>query len=292
MFNGQCSMVNSQCSMIVFPNCKINLGLNIVNRRPDGYHDLETVFYPVSSLHDALEVTIASAPTTAGYSFEQYGNTVDCEPAKNLVVKAYLLLKKSFPNIPPIDIHLIKHIPSGAGLGGGSADAAFMLKLLNDLCELQLTTEELEQYAAQLGADCAFFIQNQPTFATGIGNIFSPINLSFKGYQIIIVKPDVFVSTKEAFAHIHPQRPTEAITDILQAPITEWRHRLVNDFEASIFPQHPQIEVIKQQLYDKGATYASMSGSGSSVFGIFTPHEKLPQLNINKNCFIYKGVLL
>lgn len=277
--------------MICFPNCKINLGLNIVNRRADGYHDLETVFYPVTGLHDALEVTVANAHEEREYTFQQYGNALDCEPKKNLVVKAYQLLEETYPDLRPITIHLLKHIPSGAGLGGGSADAAFMLKLLDQLFELHLSTTQLEQLAVQLGADCAFFIQNQPTFATGIGDKFSPIQLSLKGYQIIIIKPNVFVSTKEAFAHIHPQRPTVSIVDILQAPISEWRQYLVNDFEASIFPQHPQIEAIKRLLYDNGAEYASMSGSGSSVYGLFKPNTELPNLTQSPDHFYYKGVL-
>ena len=277
--------------MICFPNCKINLGLNIVNRRADGYHDLETVFYPVTGLHDALEITVTNGPVERGYTFQQYGNTLDCDADKNLVIKAYQLLKESYPDLCSVDIHLLKHIPSGAVLGGGSADAAFMLKLLDQLFELHLSTAQLEQLAVQLGADCAFFIQNQPTFATGIGDVFSPISLSLKDYQIIIIKPNVFVSTKEAFAHIHPQRPTVSIVDVLQAPISEWRKNLVNDFEASIFPQHPQIEAIKQLLYDNGAEYASMSGSGSSVFGLFKPNTELPNLTLSTDYFYYKGVL-
>ena len=277
--------------MICFPNCKINLGLNIVNRRADGYHDLETVFYPVTGLHDALEVTVANAHEEREYTFQQYGNALDCEPETNLVVKAYQLLEETYPDLRPITIHLLKHIPSGAGLGGGSADAAFMLKLLDQFFELHLSTTQLEQLAVQLGADCAFFIQNQPTFATGIGDVFSPISLSLKDYQIIIIKPNVFVSTKEAFAHIHPQRPTVSIVDILQAPISEWRQYLVNDFEASIFPQHPQIEAIKRLLYDNGAEYASMSGSGSSVYGLFKPNTELPNLTQSPDHFYYKGVL-
>ena len=278
--------------MIVFPNCKINLGLNIVNRRRDGYHDLETVFYPVTGLYDCLEVTREVDASVNDYTLQQFGNSIDCETEKNLVVKAYRLLKKQFDNLHPIDIHLIKHIPSGAGLGGGSADAAFMLKLLNDLFELQLSTKQLEHLAAQLGADCAFFIQNKPTFATGIGDVFTPIDFSLRGYQIIIVKPNVFISTKEAFANIQPKQPTECIVDILKAPILEWQHHLTNDFEASIFPQHPEIKDIKQQLYEKGAEYASMSGSGSSVFGLFSPNINLPKLQFSKDCFVYKGVLL
>lgn len=278
--------------MIVFPNCKINLGLNIVNRRVDGYHDLETVFYPVTGLHDALEIIPIDHPSTGSCMLHLYGTNIECESEKNLVVKAYRLLQEFYPDLPHVDIHLYKHIPSGAGLGGGSADAAYMLKLLNNLFELHINSEQLERYAALLGADCAFFIQNQPTHATGIGDVFFPIELSLKDYQIIIVKPNVSVSTKEAFAHIQPKRPTESIVDVLQSPINEWRHRLFNDFEASIFPQHPEIEALKLQLYEKGAEYASMSGSGSSVFGIFNPNTNLPQLDLSKDCFCFSGRLL
>ena len=268
-----------------------------MNRRPDGYHNLETVFYPVTGLFDALEVTNANTSnkdyvSTNSYTLQQHGDSIECEPDKNLVIKAYQLLKEQFNDLPPIDIHLIKHIPSGAGLGGGSSDSAFMLKLLNNMFEIHLSTKQLEDLAAQLGADCAFFIRNKPTFATGIGDVFSPIDLSLKNYQIIIVKPNVFISTKEAFANILPQRPAESIVDILRAPINEWRHYLTNDFEASIFPQHSEIANIKQQLYEKGAEYASMSGSGSSVFGLFTPNINLPKLQLSKDCFVYNGVLL
>ena len=276
--------------MIVFPNCKINLGLNIVNRRPDGYHNLETVFYPVNGLFDSMEVTKSDVSINA-YTLQQYGNSIDCEPEKNLVVKAYQLFIKQFDNLPSIDIHLIKHIPSGAGLGGGSSDAAFMLKLLNDMFEKHLSTKQLEDLTAQLGADCPFFIHNKPTYARGIGDVFSPIDLSLKDYQIIIVKPNVFISTKEAFANILPHQPSESIIDIIKSPIHEWRHYLTNDFEASIFPQHPEIANIKLQLYEKGAEYASMSGSGSSVFGLFAPGNNLPKLQISKDCFTYYGVL-
>ena len=219
------------------------------------------------------------------------GNSIDCEPEKNLVVKAYQLFIKQFNSLPSIDIHLIKHIPSGAGLGGGSSDAAFMLKLLNDMFEKHLSTKQLEDLAAQLGADCPFFIHNKPTYARGIGDVFSPIDLSLKDYQIIIVKPNVFISTKEAFANILPHQPSESIIDIIKSPIHEWRHYLTNDFEASIFPQHPEIASIKLQLYEKGAEYASMSGSGSSVFGLFAPGNNLPKLQISKDCFTYYGVL-
>ena len=276
--------------MITFPNCKINLGLNIVGKRADGYHNLETVFYPVE-LKDALEVTLLSDNSEVKYRLQQHGNSIDCEPEKNLVVKAYRMLDEHY-NLPPIDIHLLKHIPSGAGLGGGSSDAAFMLKLLNEMFELKISTEILEQHAVKLGADCAFFIQNKPTFATGIGDVFSTIDLSLKGYQIVIVKPDVFVSTKEAFAHIKPKQPIVSIKDIVKNPLSTWKNHLVNDFEESIFPQHPEIQAIKELLYEKGAEYASMSGSGSSVFGIFNPDIELPKLQLCEGCFCYSGRLL
>ncbi len=276
--------------MITFPNCKINLGLNIVSRRADGYHNLETVFYPVQ-LHDSLEVLPLNDIRGTKYILHQYGNAIDCDPEKNLVVKAYRLLDKLY-DLPPVEIHLLKHIPSGAGLGGGSSDAAFMLKLLNEQFKLNLSTAQLECHAATLGADCAFFIQNQPTFATGIGDVFSPVTLSLRDYQIVIIKPDVFVSTKEAFARITPQTPTESVCDIVQLPVSEWRDRLFNDFETSIFPQHPEIQAIKELLYEKGAEYASMSGSGSSVFGIFSPDIELPEISLSENSFHFNGRLL
>lgn len=276
--------------MITFPNCKINIGLNIVGKRSDGYHNLETVFYPVE-LKDALEVTQNGNIQDTKYLLYQHGNAIDCNPEKNLVVKAYMMLDEQF-DLPPVNIHLLKHIPSGAGLGGGSSDAAFMLKLLNEMFKLKLSTSQLEQYAAKLGADCAFFIQNEPTFAEGIGEIFSPIDLSLKGYQIVIIKPNVFVSTKEAFAHIKPQEPSISIRDIITRPVAEWRNKLINDFEDSIFPRQPKIASIKDLLYEKGAEYASMSGSGSSVFGIFNPDAILPSFELSKDSFFYSGRLL
>ena len=250
--------------MIAFPNAKINLGLNIVSKRPDGYHNIETVFYPID-LCDALEIVPAKEGTT---KFFQMGMPEEDDPQKNLVMKAYRLLE-SHHVLPSLDIYLDKHIPLGAGLGGGSADAAFMLRLLNDFAELNLSSEQLEEYAGQLGADCAFFIRNRPVFAEGIGTVLTPISLSLEGYRIALIKPDVHVSTQEAYAHVKPQQPQEHITDILQLPVNEWKNRLINDFEASVFARYPQIEKIKQRLYEDGALYASMSGSGSSVFGIF-----------------------
>ena len=274
--------------MLVFPNAKINLGLNITEKRPDGYHNLETVFYPVP-IEDALEINILNE---AGEKFRlhQSGLEITGEAENNLVVKAYKLLDARF-NLPPIHIHLFKHIPSGAGLGGGSADAAFMLKLLNEKFQLNLDAEALEAYAAELGADCAFFIKNEPTYAEGIGNLFSPLSLSLKGYQIELIKPAIFVSTKEAFAHIKPRRPARSLKEIIRLPVETWKEYMVNDFEESVFPQFPAIGKIKEELYRQGAIYASMSGSGSSVYGLFKKDALLPEVDFGENTFIYKGRL-
>ncbi|WP_294555984.1 4-(cytidine 5'-diphospho)-2-C-methyl-D-erythritol kinase [uncultured Bacteroides sp.] len=274
--------------MITFPNIKINLGLSITEKRPDSYHNLETVFYPVA-LEDALEIR-TSSEAEKKITLHQYGMEIAGNPEDNLVAKAYSLLDKEF-HLPPVEIHLYKHIPSGAGLGGGSSDAAFMLKLLNEQFHLSLSEEQLETYAATLGADCAFFIKNKPVYAEGIGNIFSPIELSLKGYQIIIVKPDVFVSTREAFANIHPHHPEYPVKEVIRRPVAEWKDTLINDFEASVFPQHPVIGEIKRELYNQGAIYASMSGSGSSVFGLFAPDATLPETGWGSDSFCFKGTL-
>lgn len=253
--------------MITFPNAKINLGLNIIEKRPDGYHNLETIFYPIN-LQDALEVTRRENGGDE-CTLHISGALLEGEPEDNLVVKAYKLLKKDYPEMLPIDIHMYKHIPAGAGLGGGSSDAAHMIKLLNDKFSLGLTTEQMEEYAAQLGADCAFFVQNRPVFATGIGNVFEPVELSLKGYHIILIKPDIFVSTRDAFAEIKPARPAVSLKEIVKQPIETWKDSMKNDFEDSVFKKFPEIAAIKDELYDLGAVYAAMSGSGSSVFGIF-----------------------
>ena len=274
--------------MITFPNIKINLGLSITEKRPDGYHNLETVFYPVA-LEDALEIR-TNPEAQQKFTLHQHGMEIAGNPENNLVVKAYLLLDKEF-HLPPVEIHLYKHIPSGAGLGGGSSDAAFMLKLLNEHYNLQLSDNQLEDYGATLGADCAFFIKNTPTYAEGIGNIFSPIELSLKGYRIMIVKPDVFVSTREAFANIRPHRPEYPVREVIRRPVAEWKDTLINDFEASVFPQYPVIGEIKEELYHQGAIYASMSGSGSSVFGLFAAGTTLPEIDWGTNAFCFKGTL-
>lgn len=253
--------------MITFPNAKINLGLNIVEKRPDGYHNLETIFYPIN-LQDALEVT-RRENNDKEYTLHISGSPLEGEPEDNLVVKAYELLKKDYPGLLPVDIHMYKHIPAGAGLGGGSSDAACMIKLLNDKFSLGLSTERMEEYAVKLGADCAFFIRNKPVFATGIGNLFEPVELSLKGYHIILIKPDIFVSTRDAFAEIKPVRPAVSLKEIVKQPMETWKNSMKNDFEDSVFKKFPEIAAIKDELYDLGAVYAAMSGSGSSVYGIF-----------------------
>ena len=253
--------------MITFPNAKINLGLNIVEKRPDGFHNLETIFYPIN-LQDALEVT-RRENNDKEYTLHISGSPLEGEPEDNLVVKAYKLLKKDYPGLLPVDIHMYKHIPAGAGLGGGSSDAACMIKLLNDKFSLGLSTERMEEYAVKLGADCAFFIRNKPVFATGIGNLFEPVELSLKGYHIILIKPDIFVSTRDAFAEIKPVRPAVSLKEIVKQPMETWKHSMKNDFEDSVFKKFPEIAAIKYELYDLGAVYAAMSGSGSSVYGIF-----------------------
>lgn len=274
--------------MITFPNAKINLGLNIVEKRPDGYHNLETIFYPIP-LQDALEIT----PWEGGerkYKLAQSGIQIAGDDENNLVVKAYKLLD-NLHNLPPIEINLLKHIPSGAGLGGGSADAAFMLCMLNQHFQLNIPNEQLEVYAAQLGADCAFFVENKPTFAEGIGNIFSPIELSLKGYKLVLVKPDIFVSTRDAFAQIKPKRPTISLKEVVKMPVEAWKTYMVNDFEESVFPQFPAIADIKAKLYDMGAIYVSMSGSGSSVFALFKGDATLPKVDFGEGAFVFEAMI-
>lgn len=258
--------------MIVFPNAKINLGLNIVGTRPDGYHDLETVFYPIP-LCDALEIKKMDErfPSPAACDLKVTGNAVDCDERNNLVVKAYELIAADF-KLPRIHIHLYKHIPSQAGLGGGSSDAAFMIKLLDERFRLNMGQSMMEQYAARLGADCAFFIRNEISFAQGVGEILEPADTpdgNLDGYWIAVVKPNVSVSTADAFSCIKPQKPQMCCRDIVRKHIGEWRNLLHNDFEDSVFALHPELKDIKNKLYSLGAAYAQMSGSGSALYGIF-----------------------
>ncbi|ATV32035.1 4-(cytidine 5'-diphospho)-2-C-methyl-D-erythritol kinase [Prevotella intermedia] len=255
--------------MIVYPNCKINLGLNVVRKRTDGYHDLETVFYPVP-LTDKLEATVGNG-ADGTYSLSLSGNPIEGNAADNLIVKAYNLLAADH-RLPHVDFDLEKHIPSQAGLGGGSSDATYTLRLLNELCQLHLDSPTLQRYAARLGADCAFFVTAEPSFATGIGDILTPMAdecAHLKGLYLLIVKPSVAISTAQAFSFIKPQPPIIRCKEVVAQPIDEWRDRLGNDFEVSIFNIHPEIRSVKQHLYTMGATYAQMSGSGSAFFGIF-----------------------
>ena len=254
--------------MITYPNAKINIGLSITERRPDGYHNIESVFYPIN-LQDAVEIkTIEGEEPQGGYKLKVSGTILDGTPDDNLVVKAYQLLRKDF-NFPAQKIHLYKHIPVGAGLGGGSSDAAAIIKMLNEKFALGLTSELMQNYAVQIGADCPFFINNTPVFATGIGNIFTPIEFSLHGKTIILVKPDIFVSTRDAYALVKPSPAAIPLTEAIKQPISEWKQFITNDFEKSVFAKYPEIAAIKDKLYDMGALYASMSGSGSAVYGIF-----------------------
>jgi 4-diphosphocytidyl-2-C-methyl-D-erythritol kinase len=266
--------------MICFPNAKINIGLHITGKRSDGYHTIETVFYPVP-MTDALEA-VRSEKT----SFTQTGIKIESSPEDNLVMKAYELISKK-RKIPPLDLYLKKAIPAGAGLGGGSADAAFTLKLLNELCECNISESELEKIAASIGADCPFFIYNKPVIATGTGNIFKPSDISLNGYIIYVIKPPVGVSTKEAYSNVKPQKPEFSLEKLSAFPITEWKNVLNNDFESSVFEKYPVIGDIKEKLYSMGADYAAMSGSGSAVFGLFknTISPTFP------GCFVWKGTL-
>ncbi|MCC8143932.1 MAG: 4-(cytidine 5'-diphospho)-2-C-methyl-D-erythritol kinase [Tannerellaceae bacterium] len=248
--------------MISFANAKINLGLNIISRRADGYHTIETIFYPIP-LKEVIEIVPAREP-----SFTQTGIPVDGPAENNLILKAIAALQQRY-TIPPLEIHLLKAIPLGAGLGGGSADAAVTLKMVNELCELNIPEQELEKIAATLGADCPFFIRNKPVFATGTGNIFTPIDLSLAGYDLYVIKPDIFISTAEAYSAIIPGKPEISLTEIVKRPVTEWKELMVNDFEPNVFKRYPEIGLIKEELYRSGAIYAAMSGSGSSVYGIF-----------------------
>lgn len=256
--------------MITFPIAKINLGLNVVERRPDGYHNLQTVFYPVP-LKDALEVQVMDKAFPSEYDcdLKVTNITIDGDEQKNLVVRAYQLLKKDFSDLPRIHTHLWKGIPTQAGMGGGSSDCAYMLLLLNQQFHLGLTDKQLIQYAAQLGADCAFFILSHPCYAEGIGEKLQPIDLSLTGYHIAVVRPDIPVPTKEAFSRIHPHYPTINCREAVMQPVETWRETLINDFEESVFALHPEIGEIKQRLYDMGAAYAAMSGSGSALYGLF-----------------------
>ncbi|HZK03912.1 MAG TPA: 4-(cytidine 5'-diphospho)-2-C-methyl-D-erythritol kinase [Bacteroidaceae bacterium] len=285
--------------MITFPNSKINIGLNVIEKRSDGYHNIESVFYPVN-LQDALEINLLRRPIdvklikldkdrvrkrsveTDQYAINLLGSIIPGHPSENLVVKAYLRLLKDF-DIPPIDIHLYKHIPSGAGLGGGSSDGAHMISLLNRRFGLRMTLSKMEEYASELGADCPFFIRNRPVLATGIGNIMDPIELSLKSWSLLIVKPNIDITTKESYANITPNKLNMPLIDAIKEPIENWKDIIVNDFEKEAFLKYPELKKIKEKIYSIGAVYASMTGSGSAIYGLFQkpiehPRELFPGL--------------
>ena len=270
--------------MILYPNCKINIGLRVIRKREDGYHDLETIFVPIYGLHDELEVNcIDGMSATASLNddatlndvvFQQEGIAVDCRPEDNLILKCYRMMAAKYPQIAPVSIRFRKNIPFGAGLGGGSSDAAHMAIALNELFHLGLTREQLAQEVRPLGADCPFFVYNTPCYAEGIGDILTPIHLDMKGLRIVLVKPDEGVSTREAYAGIirHPEVAGQIRSFVFEhsdLSSLSASGLFVNDFEQTVFPLHPAIANIKKRLLDAGAYYASMSGSGSTVFGLF-----------------------
>jgi 4-diphosphocytidyl-2-C-methyl-D-erythritol kinase len=265
--------------MIVFPNAKINIGLNVVSKRDDGYHNLETIFFPVK-LCDALEMAESDETvlTTSGIE-------IDGPTESNLILKAYHILKEEF-NLPSVRFHLHKVIPFGAGLGGGSSDAAFTLKMLNDYFNLNIPNPDLEKFASMIGADCPFFIRNKPVFATGTGNEFREIDFNLDGFEIVILKPAFSVSTPEAYQNVIPKNPKYRLTEIVKTPVGEWKNLVMNDFEQSVIPSYPQIGELKKLLYSLGAVFASMSGSGSAVFGIFR------HLPVNFENKVPRGILI
>jgi 4-diphosphocytidyl-2-C-methyl-D-erythritol kinase len=271
--------------MIAFPNAKINLGLNVTEKRTDGYHNIETVFYPIP-LKDALEVIPSDGKN---HTFHSGGIKIEGNPEQNLVMKALFLLAKDY-SIPPLDIYLEKAIPFGAGLGGGSSDGAVMLKLINQILNLNISVAELETYAAKLGADCPFFIENKTAYASGTGTELEPIELSLKGLFLVLVKPDTYISTPEAYSMISPCKPEYSLKEAITRPVGTWKETVKNDFERPIIKKYPVIGKIKEVLYENGALYAAMSGSGSSVYGIFENPVDLSALF--KEHFLFQHELL
>ncbi len=277
--------------MLTFPIAKINLGLNVVERRQDGYHNLQTVFYPVQ-IKDALEVQKMddAFPSDVDCDLKVTNKVIEGDEQRNLVIRAYNLLKKDFPTLPRMHAHLWKGIPTQAGMGGGSSDCAYMIKMVNELAGLRLSNEQMIKYAAQLGADCAFFIKSSPCYAEGIGEKMQPIMLDLSGWYIAVIRPEIPVSTKEAFSLIKPHYPEINCRETVMKPVEQWKGELLNDFEESVFSLYPAIGEIKKELYSIGASYAAMSGSGSALFGLFKKEplhlkEKFP------NMFSYCGRL-
>lgn len=284
--------------MVTFANAKINLGLNIVRRRPDGYHDLETIFYPAGkgcgtpgnpgNLCDIIEITPSDSD-----NLQQRGFIADCDPQSNLVMKALRLFREEAAkggfSLTPQNITLEKHIPFGAGIGGGSADATATLTTLNAICGNIFDDKQLCAMVNRLGADCPFFVVNKPVFAQGTGELFTPLDLDLSDYWLALVKPDVSISTREAFSCVTPRQPEIPLTEIIRLPVDQWRDKMVNDFEGSVFTRHPELRRIKEGLYANGAVYASMSGSGSSFYGIFSSMEEAKKAANDSGC-PYAGV--
>jgi 4-diphosphocytidyl-2-C-methyl-D-erythritol kinase len=274
--------------MIVFPNAKINIGLNIIEKRPDGFHNIQCVFYPVG-LCDAVEI-IENKEGPDAVVFTSSGIAIPGEVAENLCVKAYHLIARDYP-LPKIHIHLHKHIPIGAGLGGGSSDAAFFIKALNEKFELGLAWGEMHHYAKQLGSDCSFFISNRPSYAEGKGDELESVLLDLSAYYIVLVYPPIHVNTKQAYSGVKPKAAARSLeNDIVELPLKEWKDHVHNDFEESVFIQFPEIKKLKEKMYSKGAVYASMSGSGSAVYGIFETETTLK--NEFEGCFVWEGKLI
>lgn len=273
--------------MVLFPNAKINIGLNILRKREDGYHDLETLFYPVG-LKDALEFVENG---TNEVNFKGSGIALDIPPEQNIVLKAYRLLQEEH-SIPGLDIHLHKVIPFGAGLGGGSSDAAFLLKSLNEHFDLEISAIKLKHLAGRLGADCSFFLENTPCHATGKGEILTPVDFSLKGFHLLLVKPPFGVDTKSAYAGVVPGAFSFDFMKIILGTISDWQRMLRNDFEPSVYSKFPEIGAIKASLIGLGATFASLSGSGSSVFGLFEQEPSFKETDFPVGSFFWQEELL
>jgi len=273
--------------MLVFPNAKLNLGLYVTGQRPDGFRNLESVFVPLPWC-DALEVLPATG--TAETTLALTGIPIPGDPATNLCLRAYELLRADF-NLPPVQLHLHKVVPIGAGLGGGSADAAFALRALNDLFQLHLSVEDLQAYARKLGSDCAFFVANKPVFAYEKGDVFEEVSLNLTGTACKVVYPGLHISTTEAYAHVTPGAPRHDLRQALSQPVETWRDTISNDFEDALTPTYPILGEIKRQLYAAGAAYASLSGSGSAVYGLFPGLDTPPNVELPSEYLVWDGLL-
>ncbi len=274
--------------MIVYPNCKINFGLHILEKRTDGYHDIETNFYPIV-LSDILEIIENKDPENSpSFPLSTSGLTIQGTTSSNLCVKAYKLLKKDFPKLPWVRVHIHKIIPIGAGLGGGSSNGAFALKLYNELFSLNICKEKLLEYAAVLGSDCPFFIINKPCYATGRGEILKEIDLDLSAYKFAIINPGIYINTGDAFRDIRPRFSEKSVLDIIKEPIETWKENLVNDFTEPVYKKYPEIQSIEDHLYHAGAIYACMSGSGSTVYGLFKKEAEV-ELSFPPHYFVRVG---